>query len=36
MAGANAPWTANSRFGTAGGDGSGFLFFNDGKTFWST
>jgi len=29
------PWTAQSRFGTAGGDGEGFLFFNDGKTFWS-
>jgi hypothetical protein len=30
------PWTVGSRFGSAGGDGSGFLFFNDGKTFWST
>jgi hypothetical protein len=31
----SGPWTAESRFGTAGGDGAGFLFFNDGKTFWS-
>ena len=29
-------WTVDSRFGTVGGDGSGFMFFNDGKTFWST
>jgi hypothetical protein len=25
-----------SRFGTVGGDGSGFLYFNDGGTSWST
>jgi len=30
------PWTASSSAGTVGGDGNGFLFFNDGKTFWST
>jgi hypothetical protein len=40
MAGAGAAnggaWTSQSRFGTVGGDGSGFLFFNDGKTFYST
>jgi hypothetical protein len=30
------PWTVSSRAGTVGGDGEGFLFFNDGKTFWST
>jgi hypothetical protein len=29
-------WTTESRFGTVGGDGSGFVFFNDGKTFYST
>jgi len=34
MAGGNA-WTVQSPFGTAGGDGAGFLFFNDGKTSWS-
>jgi hypothetical protein len=28
-------WTVESRFGTVGGDGSGFLYFNDGKTSWS-
>jgi hypothetical protein len=30
------PWTVNSQAGTVGGDGNGFLFFNDGKNFWST
>jgi hypothetical protein len=30
------PWTVSSQAGTAGGDGDGFLFFNDGKNFWST
>lgn len=30
------PWTVQSRAGTVGGDGNGFLFFNDGKTSWST
>ena len=30
------PWTVDSRAGTVGGDGNGFLFFNDGKNFWST
>jgi hypothetical protein len=29
-------WTVESRAGTVGGDGEGFLFFNDGKTSWST
>jgi hypothetical protein len=33
---AGGPWTVDSRFGTVGGDGAGFTFFNDGKTFWST
>jgi hypothetical protein len=35
--GTGAPWTVHSRFnrfGTAGGDGSDFLFFSDGKHFW--
>jgi hypothetical protein len=31
-----SPWTVESRAGTVGGDGNGFLFFNDGKTSWST
>jgi hypothetical protein len=34
-----APWTHYSRFnrfGTMGGDGKGFLFYSDGKHFWST
>jgi hypothetical protein len=30
------PWTVSSHAGTVGGDGNGFLFFNDGKNFWST
>lgn len=29
-------WTVSSRVGTVGGDGDGFLYFNDGKTSWST
>jgi hypothetical protein len=28
-------WTVDSRFGSVGGDGSGFLSFHHGKTFWS-
>jgi len=32
----SGPWTASSRAGTVGGDGEGFLFFDDGKTSWST
>jgi hypothetical protein len=28
-------WTSQSGFGTVGGDGSGFVFFNVGKTFYS-
>jgi len=33
---AGRPWTVDSRFGSVSGDGSGFLSFNHGKTFWST
>ena len=33
--GTGGAWTADSRFGTVGGDGSGFVFFNVGKTFYS-
>ena len=29
-------WTVSSRSGTVGGDGNGFLFFDNGKTSWST
>lgn len=29
-------WTVSSRAGTVGGDGEGFLYFDDGKTSWST
>ncbi len=34
-AGSGGAWATDSRFGAVGGDGSGFLFFNDGKTFYS-
>lgn len=30
------PWTVSSCDGTVGGDGEGFRFFNNSKTFWST
>ena len=30
------PWSVSSSAGTAGGDDQGFMFFNDGKNFWST
>lgn len=35
LAGGGA-WSVPSRFGTVGGDGSGFMYFNDGSTSWST
>ena len=30
------PWSVSTRAGMVGGDGQDFLFFNDGKNFWST
>lgn len=34
--GGGGPWTVSTSAGTVGGDGQGFMYFSDGKTFWST